>query len=174
MASRVRDKLLIKETRRGDVERTAELVRAGCDVNKLASDGNTALMRAASSGHLELVKMLLREGADPNKTASDGASALFWACKGGHEAIARLLLNAGADVNAERESGVPGNNGVGPSVLNVAISHAPPSLVEALVKAGASLDRRYMDRDPVEYAIWCDRLDLVPLLKPRARRAATK
>jgi len=65
MASRVRDKL-IKETRRGDVERTTELLRAGCDVNKLASDGNTALMRAASYGHLELIKTLLEEGADPN------------------------------------------------------------------------------------------------------------
>ena len=174
MASRVRDKLLIKETRRGDLERTAELLRAGCDVNKLASDENTPLMRAASYGHLELVEMLLREGADPNKTANDGASALFWACKGGHEAIARLLLDAGADVNAAREPSVPGNDGVGPSVLNVAIQHAPASLVEALVKAGASLDRRYMEFDPVAYATWCNRLDLVPLLKPRARRTATK
>jgi ankyrin repeat protein len=174
MASRVRDKLLIKETRRGDLERTAELLRSGCDVNKLASDGNTPLMRAAYYGHLELVELLLREGADPNKAANDGASALFWACRCGHEAIARLLLDAGADVNAERESGIPGDDGVGPSVLNVAISHAPASLVEALVKAGASLDRRYMDRDPVEYATWCNRLDLVPRLKPRARRAASK
>ena len=174
MASRVRDKLLIKETRRGDVDRVVELLRAGCDVNKLASDGNTPLMRAASYGHVELVKLLLREGADPNKTANDGASALFWACKGGHEAVANLLLEAGADANAARDSSVPGDDGVGPSVLNVAIIHAPATLIEALVVAGASLDRRYMGRDPVEYASWHNRTDLVPLLRPRARRAVSK
>jgi hypothetical protein len=56
----------------------------------------------------------------------------------------------------------------------LAISHAPASLVEALVSAGASLDYCYLGRDPVEFAEWCDRPELVPLLKPRARRAASK
>src|SRR5262245_51131262 len=147
MASRVRDKLLIKETRRGDVERVTELLRAGCDVNKLASDENTALMRAAYYGHADLVAMLLREGADPTKPAKDGASALFWACRCGHEATARMRIVAGANVNATRASDIR-DDGVGPSVLNVAISHAPASVIEALVRAGASLEYRYLDRDP--------------------------
>lgn len=173
MASRVRDKLLIKETRRGDVDRVIELLRAGCDFNRLAADGNTPLMRAAYYGHVELVEVLLREGADPNKTATDGASALFWACRCGHEAVARLLLAAGGNVNATRASDIRDDD-VGPSVLNVAISNAPTSLVEALVREGASLDYRYLGRDAVEFAEWCDRPELVPLLKRPRRRVASK
>jgi hypothetical protein len=42
MASRVRDKLLLKETRRGDVARVAELIRPGTDVNKLGKQGMIA------------------------------------------------------------------------------------------------------------------------------------
>jgi len=170
MASRVRDKLLIKETRRGDVERVTELLRAGCDVNKLVSDGNTPLMRAAYYGHADLVAMLLRQGSDPNKTAKDGASALFWACRCGHEAIARMLIAAGANVNATRASDIRDDD-VGPSVLNVAISHAPASVIEVLVSAGASLEYRYLDRDPVEFAEWHGRPELVPLLRRSPRRA---
>ncbi len=172
MASRVRDKLLIKETRRGDLDRVAELLRAGCDINKLASDGNTPLMRAAYYGHLAVVELLLREGADPNKTAKDGASALFWACRGGHEAIARMLIAAGANVNATRASDTDDEEG--PSVLNVAISCAPAAVIEELVSAGASLEYRYFDRDPVEFAEWHGRPELVPLLRRWRRRAATK
>jgi hypothetical protein len=74
-------------------------------------------------------------------------------------------------VNATRDSDVPRGDGIGPSVLNVAISHAPPSLVKQLVQAGASLDRRYLGHDAVEYAEWCGRPDLVPVLKPVRRRA---
>lgn len=168
MASRVRNKLLIKETRRGDLDRATELIRAGAEINKLASDGNTALMRAASYGYVSLVEMLLREGAEPNKTAHDGASALFWACRGGHEAVADLLIAAGADVNAARDTSKWGGDGVGPSVLNVAISHAPASLVEKLVRAGAALDYRYQDMDAEAFAERY-RPEMVPVLKPRKR-----
>ena len=53
------------------MERVAELIRAGTDINELASDGNTSLMRAASYGHVSVMKVLLQERADPNKTAKD-------------------------------------------------------------------------------------------------------
>lgn len=173
MASRVLAKRMERESRRGDVERIASLIRDGADVDSLRSDGMTPLMRAAYHGHRDAVRLLLDAGADPNKTAHDGASALFWACVRGHDAIAKLLLVAGADVNATRRPEPP-REGKGPSVLAAAIGRsASAALVEMLVAAGASIDHRYLGWNMREYAAWCGREDLIPLLvqaRPPGRR----
>jgi ankyrin repeat protein len=107
-------------------------------------------------------RRLLQHGADPNATAKDGASALFWACVREHEPVANLLIAADADVNAVRDGDY--------SVLNAAISHGSLALVKALIRAGASLDHRFLNRDMAEYAEWCERQDLVPFLKTKGRR----
>jgi hypothetical protein len=80
MASRVRDKLLLKETRRGDVARVAELIRAGTDVNKLGKHGMTALMCAAYYGHESVVGVLVvafAAGSATGGAACAGTSAAF-------------------------------------------------------------------------------------------------
>jgi ankyrin repeat protein len=159
------EKQLVRETRRGRVDRVEELLGKGAGLERLGSDGFTPLMRAAYAGHGDLVGMLLRRAADPNTVAGDGASALFWACARGHAAVAGMLIAAGADVNAVRDGG--------PSVLNIAIrSQAPAELVRALLKAGASVEHRYLGKDMAGYADWCGRGDLVPILKPRHPRLA--
>jgi ankyrin repeat protein len=161
--SRFLDKQLVHETYRGRLDRAEELLAKGADINKLASDGFTPLMRAAYQGHRDLVGMLLQRGADPNGTAKDGASALFWACVRGHAPVAEMLMAAGAAVNAVRDDG--------PSVLNAAISNkGSDALVQALIRAGASLEHRYLSRDVLQYAEWCGRQDLLPLLKREGRR----
>jgi ankyrin repeat protein len=166
MTSRVRAKRMVKETRRGDLERVDEMLRRGADINKLAPDGMTPLMRASYQGHGELISHLLRHGADPNKTAKDGASPLFWACLRGNELVADLLIAASADINAVRASDPPSNEN-GPSVLAAAISgSAPATLVQKLVRAGASLDYRYLGRDMRAHAEWCGRSQLLSVLKP--------
>jgi ankyrin repeat protein len=157
------DKQLIHETNRGRSDRVAELLARGADIDRLAPDGFTPLMRAAYQGHKDLVRFLLQEGANPNATAKDGATALFWACTHGHESVAESLIAAGADVNAVRD-GVC-------SVLNAAVSYGGSSgLVRSLILKGASLDHRYLGRDMLALAEWCGRRDLIPLLQRRGRR----
>jgi ankyrin repeat protein len=162
--SRYLDKRLIDETYRGRIDRVEELLAKGANPNRLASDGFTPLSRSAYAGHTALVERLLQRGADPNVTAKDGASALFWACVRGHEAIAQTLIAVGADVNAVREGDY--------SVLNAAIGNTTvtTALVEALIRAGASLDHKYLKMDVLQYAEWCDRQDLVRLIKRKGYR----
>jgi hypothetical protein len=75
-----------------------------------------------------------------------------------------MLIAAGAVVNAVREGG--------PSVLNAAIGNdnVTPALVDALIRAGASLDYQYLHRNILQYAEWCGRQDLVPLIKRKGWR----
>lgn len=158
--SRYLNKQLAIEARRGRLDRVEVLLAKGADINKLAPNGFTPLMSAAYAGHFDLVQAILQHGADPNATDKDGASALFWACVRGHEPVTNLLIAAGADVNAVRDRDY--------SVLNAAIScQGSLALVKSLVKAGASLDHRWLQYDMLQYAEWCERQDLIPFLKSK-------
>jgi len=161
--SRYLDKRLEYETHRGRVDRVDDLLARGAAINKLAADGYTPLSRAAFAGHANVVQALLTQGADPNAMSKDGASALFWAYVRAHENAAELLIAAGADVNAMRDSEY--------SVLNAAIGNSCSlELVKLLIRAGASLDHRFLRMDMLEYAEWCGREDLLPLLRLKTRR----
>jgi hypothetical protein len=84
------------------------LVEAGGDVNKLDSDGRTALHGASINGLTEGVRYLCVErGADVNKssTGEDGGTALTLASANGEVEAVRVLLEAGADVNKRTTSG---------------------------------------------------------------------
>jgi ankyrin repeat protein len=47
----------------GDIEKIKEMLKKGVKPNFVGSDGETALMKAASGGHLEVVRYLLGHGA---------------------------------------------------------------------------------------------------------------
>mmetsp|Transcript_7234 Transcript_7234/g.10221 ORF Transcript_7234/g.10221 Transcript_7234/m.10221 type:complete len:89 (+) Transcript_7234:111-377(+) len=47
----------------GDITEAKKLIAEGTDVNAADSNGNTALINAASYGHSEVVTLLLDEGA---------------------------------------------------------------------------------------------------------------
>ena len=162
--SRYLDKQLVYESNRGRVDRVEELLDKGANIDRLASDGCTPLMRAAYAGHGELVEFLLQRGADPNATAEDGASALFWACVRGHETIAQTLIGVGADVNAVRDGDY--------SVLNAAIGNhgITAALVETLMRAGASVEHTFLKYDVLQYAEWCNRPDVVAIIKRKRWR----
>ena len=81
--SRFLDEQLVYESNRGRVDRVEALLVKGADINRLASDGFTPLMRAAYAGHDALVEFLLQRGADPKVTANDGRQrAVLDLCSG--------------------------------------------------------------------------------------------
>ncbi len=55
------------------------------------SDGQTALMMAASPGEEELVRFLLEQGADPTLVDNAGQTAASHAARTGHDDLATLL-----------------------------------------------------------------------------------
>ena len=59
---------MFKAAREGDLETIKEGIKAGVDVNKTNSYGETMLMKAAERGHFDVVKFLLKKGADKTKT----------------------------------------------------------------------------------------------------------
>ena len=75
-------------------------------LERVDSQGMTALMWATWCGHEAVVRLLLENGADIelNKTMS-GETALAIAASSGHEAVMQLLLELGANPNAENKLG---------------------------------------------------------------------
>lgn len=134
--SRYVNKQLVRETRRGRVDRVADLLGRRAEVDYLANDGFTPLSRACYQGHTEVVKLLFESGADPNAGARDGANPLFWASVRGHDEIVRLLLAHGADANSARRS-----DGSARSALHAAVSRGHVTIATVLIEAGASVDR---------------------------------
>lgn len=59
---------MFKAAREGDLETIKKGIKAGEDVNKTNSYGETMLMKAAERGHFDVVKYLLEKGADKTKT----------------------------------------------------------------------------------------------------------
>ena len=93
--------------RAGDVDRLAELLEAGADINARDEHGQTALMTAARDGRTPVVRWLVGQGADLNHTAKFHLSALMLAVINGRDAIVGILVDAGAD-RSIRGSGAPG------------------------------------------------------------------
>ena len=58
------------------------LVEKGADVNAKATDGNTALIEAASNGSVPVVQLLLDHGADMEAKNGQGQSAWLIAAMG--------------------------------------------------------------------------------------------
>jgi len=88
-------------------EAAAELIRAGADVNAVATNSMkvAVINSAAASGRVDLVKMVLRAGADPNARQQMGWSALHAAAAHDNVEMAQALLDAGADPSLENDDG---------------------------------------------------------------------
>lgn len=129
--------------KQGALDRVAELVREGCDVDRLDRYGQTALMLAAVHGHAEIVEHLIAHGARLDVTAKHRLSALMLAVVNQRVAIARALLEAGADPSLEG-SGAPGFAGKTAGAL--ARERELSALADELVLA--TIQRAFAHRAP--------------------------
>lgn len=73
-----------------------ELLEGGKNPNARQSDGQTALMIAASNGDVEMVKVLLAKGADPALRGPEGVNALAIAKDSGRAEVLKVLESQGA------------------------------------------------------------------------------
>jgi len=89
----------------GDAARLKSLVEAGASADARLSNGETALMRAASRGFEDVARALLDAGADVNARRADGFTPLLLAAFFGHESLVRLLLERGAETEARTRLG---------------------------------------------------------------------
>ena len=150
------------------------LIRAGADVNAKGSDGNPHLYHAIvhSHGGLNKVEALIEAGADVDATDTEGKTLLRIAVEEGDGNIIDALIDAGAgqaaicnaiavgdiqrvgqligadtDVNAECSGG---------PLLFTAIREFEPEIVQFLVDAGADVNARDSDDNPVLYwpVVW--------------------
>ncbi|PNP81238.1 hypothetical protein FNYG_05270 [Fusarium nygamai] len=77
-----------------DVDKLAELLTKGCDIdiNARDYDGCTSLALATEKGHTEVVERLLAHNANPNLSDLDQVTPLWKAARYGHTPVVRLLL----------------------------------------------------------------------------------
>ncbi len=90
----------------GDAAAAARLLAEGARADaRLATGGETPLMRAAARGHEEVARVLLDAGADVSAQRADGFTPLILAVFFGHEGVVRLLVGRGADAHARTSLG---------------------------------------------------------------------
>ena len=117
------------------VEVLRRLIRAGADVNRAASQspGGRPIHVAAGQGHAAVIDCLLAAGALVDARDSQGATALAIGSQDGKLEAVRSLICAGADVNVVFID----SNGNSATALMHASQYIHPSVVEALLEAGA-------------------------------------
>lgn len=75
------------------------------DLNKVNSNGSSALMWAAFSGHYEVAKSLIHQGANVDIRDNTGASALIWAAERGKKEVALMLIQRGCNLDYQDSNG---------------------------------------------------------------------
>lgn len=81
------------------------LIEKGVEINHQATNGQTALMRAAM-GKNKTLKVLLDAGADSDLQDVNGVSALMYAATTNNSKSLKVLLEAGVDPNLQNADGV--------------------------------------------------------------------
>ncbi|KAJ7430746.1 ankyrin repeat-containing domain protein [Mycena latifolia] len=106
------------------------LLDNGADIHFMGRSRKSALQIALAKGDEKLIRLLVNHGASAN--AQDYNDALGAVLQPGREELARFLIDIGANVNAQSE-------GVG--FLEAASAKGAESLVQLLIKKGASVNR---------------------------------
>lgn len=146
----------------GDASGASRLLSAGVAADaRLASGGETPLMRAAARGHEEVARVLLDAGADASARRSDGFTPLILAVFFGHEGTARLLVERGADAHA--------HTSLGTTAAGWAASRGFAELADLLRAAEAASPRPSVEKTDTPAAVET----LTPAPAETSARAAT-
>ncbi|KAJ5496476.1 hypothetical protein N7463_008463 [Penicillium fimorum] len=104
----------------------------GADVNYQNTEGQTALMAAATSGHEPITRLLLEYGAKIDTRAVKGETALAIAAARGYDRIVRILIASGARVDVGK--------GLDKTALSHAAKYGEDRIVELLLDCGADIN----------------------------------
>ena len=151
-------KITFEDIKRGDLDRIAQLIKDGADVN--AKDGlyRTPLHKAASLNQLEIARLLISKGANVNYTdIFTKATPLHDAAESGFAELVRVLLNSGAGNNIRNDNGN--------TPLHLAVSEGRQDAVEVLLKSGANKNAQNDKGDtPLHLATEQGRTEIVKIL----------
>ena len=123
--------LLALAARAGQDEIVRMLLLRGADIDRVGSDGFTALGAAAFAGQRSTVRLLLRRGADPAVRGAGGQTALHLAAVAGQIDVVDEFLLQRTDLellNGQRES-----------ALDLAAAQGQLEVMDRLMKSGADL-----------------------------------
>jgi ankyrin repeat protein len=122
----------------GSVERLRVALSSRPKTSGALEFGISAQHIAAARGAQDLIEALATAGADLNVIDREGNTPIAVAAQKGHWPAVLLLAEYGADISCD----VPGIFGNSESVLHLAAESADANIVEAVIAAGAYVDRR--------------------------------
>ncbi|MBR2011839.1 MAG: ankyrin repeat domain-containing protein [Alphaproteobacteria bacterium] len=137
-------------------DKIRELLAQGCDINEVAIDGQTPLIKASYySNSIEVLQIMLDAGANISARDDMGRTVLFGAVLANKINNVRFFIQNRASVNARLLE-----NGLTP--LLVACEAASLEIVKALIDAGAGINTKDSHGySPIMVAIQANREDVV-------------
>ena len=144
----------------GDFETVSYRIENGFDVNTIITEGKTSLILAAAYNRIKIAELLIEKDANVHVTFAEGKkSALsealdYYLAYLGYEAssgyadleMVRILINKGAKVNVVDDGGrIP--------YLIHSILIGSQDLLELLIKEGANVDIKWLNKPALIYAI---------------------
>ncbi|UXI23284.1 uncharacterized protein NH340_JMT09227 [Sarcoptes scabiei] len=116
------------------------LMQIDFDVNSMDEKGYTPLLCAAYVGNAEYVQFFLNEtSADPLKTDLEGNTIMHLACLAGSSKTAMVIWNYAKKQNLQEEW-LTSKNGLDQTVLHLAAKQSLPTVIQELLRAGASVN----------------------------------
>ncbi len=125
------NELLLKASRKGDVDAFNSAMAAGADVNCIDYNGCCPLFHASNNNHASYARLLLDAGSQVDIRDSLGMTPLMMSVLSGYPACLSVLIAAKADIHAKCEKGIN-------SAQRAAQWHRPECM-RLLVEAGVDL-----------------------------------
>ena len=120
------------------------LLKAGANVDFLASNGATPSHAAAENGHFEMIELLKSSGANFNLACHLGGTPLFVAAQNGHIPVVKTLIKAECNVDSKCHDGA--------TPLFVASQNGNADIVKSLIQAQADVNATLHDGKTPLYA----------------------